>query len=169
LDQPVTTLVFPEPNADSFTVGGITYTLEPDLSVARAKVLQRFQLELAYDTSLKGIIDLVDKGWEALNKGQLAAGIFEFGKLRESLNGVGSLRMSDVNICALFFNAPDEDAGSYNHAAMQEKIKRWEGVAAGFFTVAAFARLSATSTRYPHPAATLSPPTLPTTEALPSE
>lgn len=149
-------IISPAPDAESFTVDGTTYTLEPELTVARARMLQRFQLELAYDTSLKGIIDTVDKGWTALNANQLANGIYEFGRLREALTGVGNGRMSDVNICGLFFNAPGEDPG-YDHSAMVEKMKKWERVAAGFFEVAAFARLTATSARYPPPSVT--PPT----------
>ncbi|GAB3303673.1 hypothetical protein [Hymenobacter tenuis] len=161
-------LIEPAPDADSFMVDGITYTLEPELTVARARMLQRFQLELGYDQTLASIIQTVDKGWAALNGNQLATGIYEFGRLRESLNGVGEGRMSDVNICALFYNAPGEDLG-YNHAAMLEKMRKWEKVAAGFFLVAAFARLTATSTRYPLPAAALNQPPPTTSAPLPNE
>jgi hypothetical protein len=145
------TLICPAPDADSFTVDGITYTRQDEISVSKAKVLQRLQLELAYDTSLAGIISTADKGWAALNAGRIGDGIYEFGRLRESLNAVGNGegRRSDINIVGLFYTYPGEPL-HYDHALFMEKIRRWEGrVASGFFEVAAFALLTSTSRLYP--------------------
>lgn len=158
-----TVLITPEADADSFTVSGITYTLQPDLSVDRARILQRYELEFVNDTSIRAVVEAADKTWAELNAGRIADAIYTQGKLRETLNTIGANRLRDVEICALFFNAPGEDMG-FDFAAMQAKIAAWGAVAHGFFMVRAFALLTATSTRYPLP---LPPPVQPPTQDAP--
>ncbi|NVO33209.1 hypothetical protein [Hymenobacter lapidiphilus] len=142
-------IIYPHPDADRFTVGGIAYVATQELTVARQRILQRFSVELAADTSISAIIDLVNSSWDHSNAGRIADGIHGIGKLRDALDMIGTNRLRDVEICALFFNAPGEDPGLYEHSAQQAKVAAWGGVAAGFFTRRAFALLTAPSTAYP--------------------
>jgi hypothetical protein len=137
-------ILTPPADASSFEVGGITYTATDGLSVARLRIFQRLGIEFGADNTLKGLIAGIDGMWQALNEMKLADAIHTLGKLREGLDITGANRVKDIEICALFFNAPNEDPGTYDFQAMQRKVEAWGAVHSGFFLVAAL-RLLPTS------------------------
>jgi hypothetical protein len=131
------TILCPAPDAASFTVDGVTYTATDGLSTARLKVFQRLEIEFGTDAGLVAHIQGLDAAWAALNEAKLATGIHALGLIRDNLNLVGKNRLKAPEICALFFCAPGEDAGTYDYTAMCAKVAAWGAVHGGFFTVAA--------------------------------
>lgn len=130
-------ILCPDPDAQSFAVDGVTYTATDGLSVARLKVFQRLEIEFGADAGLVAHIQGLDAVWAALNEAKLATGIHALGLIRDNLNIVGKNRLKAPEICALFFNAPGEDAGAYDYTAMCAKVAAWGAVHGGFFTVSA--------------------------------
>jgi hypothetical protein len=152
--EPDVTIITPEATATSFTVNGITYTQTDGLSVARARIFQRYSLEFGVDMRVQAFINGVDQVWQKLNALSVADGIHLLGQLRDGLNIVGMNRLRDVEICGLFFNAPGEDAGAYDFQAMTAKVEAWGAVHSGFFMPRALALLSASrGSLYPLPEA----------------
>ncbi len=156
-------ILSPEIGCESFEVNGLTYTRTDTLAVGRARLLQKFQVELQFDTTYRGLLDGVTQARADLNAGRLLDGMVAFGNLVEKLNLIGANRLREAEICGLFYNAPDEDPTRYDHAAFTDKVySRWEGIDQDFFTYSALALLGRTSTRYPQapaPAPLPSPPT----------
>ena len=149
MDNPTPALVSPDRNAASFTVGGVTYTATDGLSVARLRIFDRLATEFGADTTLRGLAEGLDAIYAALNKADFveAAGLVR--DRRAALNLTGANRLKEVELCGLFFNAPDEDAGAYDFAAMQAKCyTAWGAVAGGFFTIAAIRYLSTSRGSY---------------------
>lgn len=145
MDNPTPAIVSPDRNATSFTVGGVTYTATDGLSVARLRIFDRLSTEFGADTTLRGLAEGFDAIYAALNKADFveAAGLLR--DRRAALNLTGANRLKEVELCGLFLNAPDEDPGAYDFAAMQHKCYTlWAPVAGGFFTVCAI-RLLPTS------------------------
>lgn len=154
-------IIQPEPDALSFTVHGVPYTATETLTVARHRILQRLQTELAFDVNIPGLMQQVNEAWAALEAGKIGSGALAVGKLREALNHIGTNRLREVEICALFYNAPGEDPAAYDFQQMQAKVQAWGAVDRDFFTRAALRLLQLTSTRYPLPGAATAPPTAP--------
>lgn len=159
-------IITPARDATSFTVGAVTYTATDGLSVARLKIFQRLSLEFAVDTGLSAHIGALDSIWSNLNALKVADAIHTLGAIRDALAAsVSRNRLKGPEICSLFFNAPDEDPGAYQHEKQLAKIAAWGAVHGGFFTYAAI-RLAGTSlgsyASLPAPVAEpLSPPPLP--------
>lgn len=130
-------ILCPVPDANSFEVNGTTYTATDGLSVARLRIFQRLEIEFGADAGLAAHIGALDHVWAALNEAKLANGIHALGLIRDNLNIVGRNRLKGPEICALWFNAPGEDPGAYDFAAMSAKVLDWSSVHGGFFTVAA--------------------------------
>ena len=133
----VTDIICPAPDANSFEVNGTVYTATDGLSVARLRIFQRLEIEFGADAGLAAHIGALDQVWAALNEAKLANGIHALGLIRDNLNIVGKNRLKAPEICALFFNAPNEDAGTYDFTAQTAKIAAWGSLHGGFFTVAA--------------------------------
>ena len=131
------TIICPAPDANSFEVGGVTYTATDGLSVARLRIFQRLEIEFGADAGLAAHIGALDTVWASLNEAKLATGIHALGLIRDNLNIVGKNRLKAPEICALFFNKPEEDPGAYDFAAQTAKIAAWGAVHGGFFTVRA--------------------------------
>lgn len=139
------TIVRPDPNANSFEVNGVTYTATDGLSVARLRIFDRYAQEFGVDITLHGLAKDLDAIYAALNKADFveAAGLVR--DRRAALDLSGANRLKDVELCGLFFNAPDEDAGDFDFKAMYTKCyEAWKNVHGGFFMPAAL-RLLPTS------------------------
>jgi hypothetical protein len=138
-------IIAPAPDAPSFEVGGVTYTATDGLSVARLKIFQRLSMEFAVNTGLSAHIGALDSIWSNLNALKVADAIHTLGAIRDALAAsVSRNRLKGPEICALFFNASDEDPSVYDHAKQTAKIAAWGAVHGGFFTYAAI-RLASTS------------------------
>jgi hypothetical protein len=143
-------IVQPEIGCASFEVNGVVYTRTESLAVGRARLLQKFQTELQFDTTYRGVLEGIAKAKADLNAGRLLDGMTAFGNLVEKLNLIGANRLRAVEVAGLFYNAPDEDPTTYDHAAFTEKVyTAWGAVDADFFTLTALSLLARTSTRYP--------------------
>lgn len=154
MEPVLTEIITPAADATSFTVNGITYTQTDGLSVARARIFQRYGLEFGVDMRVQAYITGVDEVWQKLNGLAVADAIHLLGQLRDGLNMVGMNRLRDVEIAALFFNGPGEDAGAYDFQAMTQKIEAWGAVHSGFFMPRALDLLTASrGSLYPLPAA----------------
>lgn len=132
-------VISPPADATSFTVNGMSYTATDGLSVARLRIFDRLSLEFGADLSLRGMMSAHDEmsaAYSALDMPKLGHLIYQ---RSQALNLSGANRLKEVEICGLFFNAPDEDPTTYDYAAMQAKCyTAWGAVAGGFFTPAAF-------------------------------
>ena len=144
-DSPIPALIAPDRDALAFAVHGVTYTATDGLSVARLRVFDRLAQEFGADTTLRGLADDLVAIREALNKTNFVLAAAHLQRRLDALDLSGSIRLKDVELCGLFFNAPDEDAGAYEFAAMQAKCyAAWGAVHGGFFYPAAL-RLLGTS------------------------
>lgn len=130
--------------ATSFTVDEVTYTLSSTLTVERARILQRFEIEFSVDTNLPGIVGLVDNIWSLKNAGKDADATHALGGLRDmfSLDGaniLGKNRLRAVEICSLWFIGNNgEDPGTYDFNYQHEKCySHWKKVDARFFFIRA--------------------------------
>lgn len=145
MDHQPTEIISPPADATAFEAGGTRYTATDGLSVARLRIFDRLAQEFGSDASLRAMMEAheaMEKAYSTLDMPQLGHLIFQ---RREALNLTGKNRLKEVEICGLFFNAPDEDAGAYDFTAMQAKCYgAWASVAGGFFSTAAL-RLLPTS------------------------
>lgn len=130
-----TGLVTPAFDAESFEAGGITYTATESLSIARYKVFQKRQVEFGFNGTFSGIAKELDAAWAALEANKLGTAAKTLGNLMDGVTYAGHNRIVGVEVCALFFNAPGENAGAYVHADMLAKMQAWEdaGLDVGFF------------------------------------
>ncbi len=159
MDSVTPTILSPEIGCTSFTVGGTVYTRTDTLAVGRARYLQKFQVELQFDASFRGIVEGVSKARADMNAGRLLDGLTAFGNLVEKINIIGANRLRAAEICGLFYNAPGEDPTGYDHAAFTEKVyTAWGAVDADFFTLTALSLLGRTSTHYPPAPVAVPPP-----------
>jgi hypothetical protein len=144
--EPVTpALLSPAYDANSFTLpDGPTYTATESLSVPRYRVFQKRQVEFGFSGTFKAICEDLDKIWADLNTQKLGAAAQKVGNLRDGITFAGHGRVTGLEVCGLFFNAPDEDPITYNHDAMKAKLLKWEeaGVAVDFFFRQAAARVN---------------------------
>ncbi|MBF9140847.1 hypothetical protein [Hymenobacter properus] len=150
--EPVTpTIISPPVDCESFTTpDGTTYTRTDTLALGRARLLQRFQTELQFGTSIPALQKLVMETYAAYNSRRDVDGAQLLGSLKDRLDLLGQNRMREAEIVALFYNAPDEDPTSYDHAAITQKVNvAWRAIDADFFTHAAFKLLLRTATHYP--------------------
>ncbi|GAB2865973.1 hypothetical protein [Hymenobacter ruber] len=150
--EPVTppAIISPPLNCDSFEAGGVTYTRTPTLALGRARLLQRFQTELQFNMGIPAVQRALVEVVADLNGLKLVDGCAKLRRLMDGADLLGANRMREAEIVALFYNAPDEDPTTYDHAAITRKVDTaWGAVDADFFTRQAFAQLLRTSTHYP--------------------
>jgi hypothetical protein len=137
-------LITPPLDANSFEADGVVYTATESLSTARYKIFQKRQVELGFNGTFREICAQHDLIWADLNKMQLGAAAQKLGNLRDGITYAGSGRISGLEVCGLFFNAPDENAVAYDHQAMLVKLAKWEqaGITVDFFFLQAARRVS---------------------------
>lgn len=127
----------PDPSASSFTTpDGTVYTMTETLYPKRYKVFQKRQMEFGFHNTFSGFCQELDKIWKDFNENQRsAAGIQKLGNLRDATTYLGNNRIAAIELTGLFFNAPGENYLEYNHAAMLEKLEKWEtcGIEVDFF------------------------------------
>lgn len=151
-------IISPPLDCLSFEVGGVVYTRTDTLALSRARILQRFQTEMLFDVTLRGLVDTVTATRADLNAGKLADGLYKFGQLVEKVNLIGTNRVRQAEIVGLFYNAPGEDPTSYDFTAQQQKVyEAWGAIDGDFFTPQAYALLLRTPTHYPLPPETAAP------------
>lgn len=131
----------PDPAASAFTLpDGTVYTLTETLWPKRYKVFQKRQQEFGFNHTFGGFAQELDKIWADFNENQRsAAGIQKLGNLRDNTTYLGNNRIAALEVCGLFFNAPDESPLTYDHPQMLAKLERWEtsGISVDFFFVQA--------------------------------
>lgn len=143
-------IIRPNLGCRSFDVDGVTYTRTDSLALGRHIILQRFQVELLYDTDIPGIQKTVQAAIEAFNANKSFDGVYQLGALRDKMDLIGSNRMRQAEITGLFYLAPGEDPTTYDHGAMLDKVyKQWRAVDRDFFTASAFHLLLHTESHYP--------------------
>ena len=149
MEPGIVAIIQPALGCSSFEVGGVTYTRTDTLALGRGRLLQKFQTELQFDTTYRGVVDTVGKARAELNAGRWADGLYSFGQLVEKVNIIGANRVRAAEIVGLFYNAPGEDPTTYDHVAFTEKVyTAWGAVDLDFFTTAALLLLARTSTHY---------------------
>ena len=157
--EPVAQIITPPLLCLSFTVGGIEYTRTDTLALGRARLLEKFLVELQFESTYRGVLSTFDKGWEELNAGRISDGIFSFGLMREKLNLIGSNRHIPAEIVGLFYNAPGEDCTTYQHGAFTEKVyTSWAPMDSNWLKKKALHLLTTFETDYPPESETTTAP-----------
>jgi len=146
MEPTVTTpqLVTPPLDANSFEAGGIVYTATASLSTERYKVFQKRQVELGFNGTFREICKVHDEMWADHNANRPAAACQKLGNLRDGITYAGHGRIHGMEVCELFFNAPDENPIIYDKNVMEAKRAAWgaAGITVDFFFLQAALRVS---------------------------
>lgn len=145
MEPTVTTpqLVTPPLDANSFTTpDGITYTATEDISLPRYRALQKWQLQFGFDASFGAVWEATTAIKEAIDQRKSISEIaFVNEGLRRGLTNIDRQHVYQLQVVALWYNAPGEDATSFDLPALTQKMNRWE--AAGLGTLFFFAKAAA--------------------------
>jgi hypothetical protein len=139
--EPKSVILSPEVGCESFEAAGVTYTRTDTLTLGRAILLQRFQTELQFNMYLPTVQQTIVQAIADFNGLKFVDGSAKLKQLADGTDIVGSGRLREADICALFYNAPSEDAAADNYSeVVKAKTAAWRaaGVDATFFTGAAW-------------------------------
>jgi hypothetical protein len=118
-----------------FTVEGVTYHMEADLSTDRFMIYQKWEAEAAFGTSFKQMMSNWRKVWDWSQESR-------FGDIVvlawNTMNAVVRADANDVpylKLCALFLNTAGEDRTVFDQIVIDRKIQHWReaGVPIQFF------------------------------------
>jgi hypothetical protein len=129
-------IISPPASATSFEAGGIVYTATDDISIPRYRILQQWEVEFGFDGSFKGQWDASTAIKEAIDQRKSISEIAYINEsTRRGITQIDRKEVYQLKVVSLWFNAPDEDPTTYNHAANVAKMQRWEaaGLGMGFF------------------------------------
>lgn len=135
------TLAAPEVGCESFEANGVPYTRTESLSLGRAILLQRFQTELQYNLYLPDVQKTIMGAVADFNGLKFVDGSAKLKQLADGTDIIGSGRLREADICALFYNSPGEDQASDNYTeVVKNKVAAWRaaGIDATFFTANAW-------------------------------
>ena len=127
---------------DSFEVDGVAYTASDDISIARYRRYQAWALEFGFDASFQSQYQDKLEIRRLINEQK---SISEIAYVNESgirgMQNVERNELFELCVCALWYNAPGENAAEYSHEVAVAKMNRWEaaGLGMGFFFVKAAA------------------------------
>ena len=127
-------------SSEGFETAKAKYYLEQDISVARYRVFEKYQLELAYGMDFEtihhnhaNIINLIDKGKTVQAHAELHNMFTKFGhKLENRFDRA-------IRLCSLFILREGENPAEHDEKIEAEKIRDWEaeGISMNdFFTLA---------------------------------
>ena len=125
----------------TFEANGKTYQVTQHISIDRFIEFERLQAHVGFGIDFKNIYEKLGKAYEHMNKNKLADAAVIIHNLA---NGIGeNLEKREhpiLNMCALFINRDDENAGVLDEDLMEAKIKDWkeEGYAMDDFFSLAF-------------------------------
>lgn len=124
----------------SFEVDGVIYTASADISIPRYKRYLIWQTEFGFDASFQSQYQDKLEIRRLINEQK---SISEIAYINEA--GLRAMQSSSreliyqLCVCALWYNAPNENSAEYNHDAIVAKMNRWEaaGLGVGFFFIKA--------------------------------
>ncbi len=135
-------IVSPDPTANSFEAGGVVYTATDDISIPRYRILQKWEVEFGFDGSFLGQWEASTAIKEAIDQRKSISEIAYINESkRRGITKIDRNEIYELQVCALWFNAPDEDPTVYNHNVIVDKMQRWE--AAGLGMIFFFAKAAA--------------------------
>lgn len=144
-------LITPALDANSFVVDGVTYTASADISIPRWRRLQKLEVQFGFDASFAGVWDVTTQIKQAVDERKSISEIAYVNEgLRRGLSNVDRNEVYHLHVVALWFNAPDEDPITYDHAAILAKMNRWEaaGLGMGFLFAKAASGVKGFRERY---------------------
>ena len=125
----------------TFVANGRTYHVTQHVCIDRFIEFERLQAHAGFGIDFKNIYEKLGKAYEHMNKNKLADAAVIIHNLA---NGIGE-NLNDrahpiLNMCALFINREDENAGVLDEDLMEAKIEDWkaEGYAMNDFFQLAF-------------------------------
>jgi hypothetical protein len=129
-------LITPPLDANSFEAGGVIYTATEDISIARYRILQKWEIEFGFDGSFRAQWEATTAIKEAIDQRKSISEIAYINEgLRRGITQIDRNLIYQLQVVSLWFNAPDEDPLTYDHEANTAKMRRWEaaGIGMGFF------------------------------------
>lgn len=125
----------------TFIAKGNEYFFSDTLSVERYEQFEKLQILLGYNLDYETMYQQLLELYGELNKTQFVkASVITYNLLDATKRKVDNKLHPALQMCALFCNTKDEDAGRFDAKLMESKIKDWreEGYAmVDFFTLAA--------------------------------
>jgi len=126
-----------------FEANGSTYYVEDNLSIARYKFFQQFEIELGYGMTFSDLSGKIQNAYNLANESKLADVAVLLHSMLEGLVFIGEKRPVALYVATLFINKSDEDRTKWNQTLAKEKIKDWEesGIDVNFFLITALNRV----------------------------
>lgn len=124
----------------SFEANKKKYMIEKNLSIERAILLNKIEIEIAHHTTIEHLKSELVGVYNSLNKGQFADSAVRVYNLANGIDKITKIEdMPILRLCALFINEENEDRKTISENLIYQKINDWqtEGLSIEpFFTLA---------------------------------
>lgn len=136
MEQAVTEVRVLDPNTTEFEANGKTYRKSQHISFARYGLMEEYNLELGYGSTVQDLFNAQKQQYALVNQQKFADAAVS---LHNSMAGIARIASGDVHAmfkqCALFWNYEGEDIRYLKEELLAEKLTDWaeSGIDAAFF------------------------------------
>ncbi len=118
-----------------FEANGNKYYVSKSLTVERYKAYQKMQIEVGFGIGFAGVVNVLKKAYEQLNKQQFADAAVTLHNTLNSIAGLDEREHPVLVLCALFINRENEDLTKVDDSVLLAKIEDWKasGIPMDFF------------------------------------
>jgi hypothetical protein len=111
----------------SFEANGKKYTIEKNLSIARAISLNKIEIEITHNVTVEVLKKELVAVYNSLNKGNFADSSVKVYNLANGIDKITKIEeMPILRLCALFINEENEDRRTITDEQISTKINDWQ-------------------------------------------